>query len=424
MSELPSGVTIAPPPPELQLDDDHDYRFEHWASDRRRSGLSAIQRATAFPQPIEVDAPELLRVKPFACSGSMDSTRYREANKFRTMPEMGWEEARIALNRLLQPVRYGSGKPDQQHVALAEFALTAAGFTGFVGKRGEHAVKLRDALGDAIDKLRGHLDGILLEAARQADLLARPMTLHGDMGGGPEFVANSIVGAFWTMVPTTADKWVQIIEATPDQAMTALDYLRATLATWDERSPLSAVVLSRLAGNNRPTAAEYAEAIHIADMLVFTGEKLLALYAGIMHTMPIYRMYPATPEHDAIRLWWAWGRPARLIDGRPPRPPKPRKQVLDPSIITATRPQDVVREVMQKTGINRTTAQRMTAAMRAKMRWNRQHMAETLLRKGLTKAEVARKVGLSPSRISAMFKGKQFANRELDALAFLRQPSG
>jgi hypothetical protein len=35
------------------------------------------------------------------------------------------------------------------------------------------------------------------------------------------------------------------------------------------------------------------------------------------------------------------------------------------------RPQDVVREVMQKTGINRTTAQRMTATLRRAMRLQR-----------------------------------------------------
>jgi len=83
-------------------------------------------------------------------------------------------------------------------------------------------------------------------------------------------------------------------------------------------------------------------------------------------------MYPATTEHEAISLWWAWGPPAPLIDGPLSRP---RKRALDPAITTATRPQDVVREVMQKTGINRTTAQRMTAALRAKMRRDRQGKA-------------------------------------------------
>jgi transposase len=59
---------------------------------------------------------------------------------------------------------------------------------------------------------------------------------------------------------------------------------------------------------------------------------------------------------------------------------------------------------MQETGINRTTAQRLTAAMRAKMRLQRKYAAQKLLHEGRSKAEVARAVGLSPSRISAMFK--------------------
>ena len=53
-----------------------------------------------------------------------------------------------------------------------------------------------------------------------------------------------------------------------------------------------------------PTAAEYAEALHIAEMLAFTSAKLLVLYAGVMHSMPIYRLYPATSEREAIVLWW------------------------------------------------------------------------------------------------------------------------
>jgi hypothetical protein len=406
MSELPPGVTIAPPPPELQLDKDDDYRGDWSGRYGQRSALSGVQAGKAFPEPVEVGAPEPLRTaKMFACSGSPDSCRYREATKFRAMREMGWEEARIALNRLVEPVRDRSGKPSQ-YVALAEFALTAIGFTGFVGRRGEHAVKLRDALGDARNiLLHGRLNTMLQEAERNAAQLSRPITLHGgDMRGSHESFANAIVRAFWTLVPTTAEEWVPVVEATPDQAVAALDYLRATMATWDTRRPVAAGILDRLLRDDTPTAAEYAEAIHIADMLVFASTKLVTLYAGLMHSMPIYRLYPATSEPEAIALWWPWGRPAPLVDGAPPRPPKPRKRLLDPSLITATRPQDVVREVMQKTGINRTTAQSMTASMRAQMRWERQYRARRLLLEGLTKAEVARRVGLSPSRISALFR--------------------
>ena len=51
-----------------------------------------------------------------------------------------------------------------------------------------------------------------------------------------------------------------------------------------------------------PTPSDYAEALHIADTLVFTGEKLLALHRGIVYSMPIYRLYLATSEGEAIAL--------------------------------------------------------------------------------------------------------------------------
>jgi Holliday junction resolvasome RuvABC DNA-binding subunit len=55
----------------------------------------------------------------------------------------------------------------------------------------------------------------------------------------------------------------------------------------------------------------------------------------------------------------------------------------------------VVREVIERTGINRTTAQRMTADMRAEMRRKRKALALSLLRKGETRATVARAVAVS-----------------------------
>ena len=130
-----------------------------------------------------------------------------------------------------------------------------------------------------------------------------------------------------------------------------------------------------------------------------------------MHSMPIYRLYPATSERQAIDLWWPWGRVMPLVDGGPSMAPTTRKKVLDPSIIQATRPQDVVRGVMERTGINRTTAQRMTAKMRADMREKRKAKALAMLRIGKTKADIARTFGLSPSRVSAMFKGVRLPKR-------------
>ena len=74
----------------------------------------------------------------------------------------------------------------------------------------------------------------------------------------------------------------------------------------------------------------------IAEGLQFMSGKLVALYSGIMHSIPLYRLYPATPEREAIELWWPWGRAMPLIDGGPARAPTPRKKVLDPGIITAS----------------------------------------------------------------------------------------
>jgi hypothetical protein len=408
MSELPFGFTIGPPVPELRLDERQrrdDYGYD-WRD--RRSSLDDIGGSQEFPKPVEVDTPEALRTtKMFGCSGGVDSSRYLEATKFRTMQGMGWEEARVALNRLIVPVRYDRDGETSERVALAEFALSAVGFTDFVGKRGEHAVKLRDALGDAGNILHQRLSDLLQKAESNARSLARPITLHGDPRNSHEDVADSIVRAFWTPMPTTAEEWVIVIEATPDQAAAALNHLRTTLATWVARRPVAAGILERLGKRDAPTAVEYAEAVHIADMLVFTGTKLLTLYAGIMHSMPIYRLYPTISEAEAIALWWPWGRPAPLVGSVPPGPPKPSRPTLDPSIITAKRPQDVVKEIVEKTGLNRTTAQSMTAALRKKMRADREWKARMLLYEGLTKAEVAKRVGLSPSRISALFKNDQ-----------------
>jgi hypothetical protein len=58
-----------------------------------------------------------------------------------------------------------------------------------------------------------------------------------------------------------------------------------------------------------------------------------------MHSIPLYRLYPTTPEREAIELWWPWGRATPLIDGGPAKAPRARKKILDPGIITAKRPQ-------------------------------------------------------------------------------------
>jgi hypothetical protein len=148
---LPPGVTVAPPPPELKLGEEDNPRRLWRISDPDDDNYrhDPLAEATAFPDKTETDTPDALRAKPFACSGSINSTRYQEASRFRAMPDMTWPEARVALNRLAWPVasyywRDRATSPD--YVALAEFALTAHGFTGFAGLRGEHAVKLREGL--------------------------------------------------------------------------------------------------------------------------------------------------------------------------------------------------------------------------------------------------------------------------------------
>jgi hypothetical protein len=293
----------------------------------------------------------------------------------------------------------------RDYIALAEFSLTASGFE-FVGRKGDHAVKLRRELGNAILQLQSYLSRSLHAGENAEGVLAHPITNRLHAQG---WLGNA---ALWAVVPTAPDEWVEIFQATADQATAALDFLRATRAEWQERLPVALDVAERLQNPaNLPGASEYAEAVHIAEMLAFVGAKLMALYAGIMHSMPVYRLYPAMAEREAIGLWWPWGHPPPLVDGGPAKP-RLRKKVVDPGIITATRPQDVVREVMERTGINRTTVQRMTARLRAGMRAERKTQALRMLQAGATRAAVARAVELSPSRISAMFKGQDFSTKE------------
>lgn len=349
----------------------------------------------------------LRRARQHAVQGSHQVTR---------PAQHGLDDARVALKRLVRALtgdvyfRYRYRSRDQAStsasVALAEFALAARGFD-FLGKKGEHAPKFRKELADAISlSLRSPLDLRLSASAKNARITAEPIIQI--MNRPEDWRGNDVLEA---KVPTPDGSHVRIIEATPEQVITSLEFVRHWLVDREKQRPFANDVLARL--HAEPvTALEYAEAMYIPDGLEFMSAKLVALHAGIMHSMPIYRLYPATSEHEAIELWWPWGRPPPLIDGGPAKPPTPRKQVLDPRTITSTRPEDVVREVIERTGINRTTAQRMTAELRTDMRTKRRQLARSMLRKGLTRAEVARAVRLSPSRISAMFKGQTFPTRK------------
>jgi hypothetical protein len=401
-------TTVVPPELGLRQRDDDGYPYP-WRAPRNDD---TVQTARAFPEPVPVEPPE---TQPFACSGGIGSARYQEAAKYRALSEMTWDEARVALNRLVVMLPYAGGPPDA-YVAVAEFALAADGRDGFVGRKGEHAVKLRAELNRAIGRLKDRLDLRLGEAENNAKHLARPLPQHGADLGSDILVGDLVKRALSTMVPVAPDRWVRVTQATGGEVLAALESLRLLLDIWTARRAAAESVAQRLAAPvdlgeahaaKPPTASEYAEALHIAEMLGFASAKLVSLYAGILYAMPIYRLYPAVSEEEAIGLWWPWGRPAPLIDAAPPPAPKARRPVLDPSLITATRPQDVVREVIEKTGINRTTAQRLTAGMRRTMRQQRQNEAQWLLWQGLSKAEVARRVGLSPSRLSALFPGKQ-----------------
>jgi hypothetical protein len=107
---------------------------------------------------------------------------------------------------------------------------------------------------------------------------------------------------------------VQINEATSDQAAAALDYLRSVLATWNAlRLEAKQMADRMLNATDMPTAAEYAVALHTADTLTFTGAKLDMLYAGIMHSMPVYRSIRRRPStrrlscggHGGVHHLWS-----------------------------------------------------------------------------------------------------------------------
>ena len=222
---LPPGVTIAKPQPELKLGGEYDNRHHDYLvyhDDRDRADI--LHDASAFPTHCVIGSPQEIMAKLFACSGSLGSSRYREATKFRAIPDMGWEEARIALARLQTDVSgwdRAHRTTTEHYVALAEFALTVYGFQGFNGRRGEHAVKLRGELAHVIQvNLQHHLRMELHGSADTARVFDYPITnrLQGEGWRG-----NAVL---WAKVPTSACQWVRIIEATPAQVIASLGYLR------------------------------------------------------------------------------------------------------------------------------------------------------------------------------------------------------
>ena len=59
-----------------------------------------VEFATVFPDHLETGTPEELAGRDYACS-SPESSSYREATQFRSLSDMDWTQARIALNRLI-----------------------------------------------------------------------------------------------------------------------------------------------------------------------------------------------------------------------------------------------------------------------------------------------------------------------------------
>jgi hypothetical protein len=254
-AELPPGVSIGAPPPELELDTEEGtsrYDPHYWQYDRHRrdDAEDNRRRAKAFPQPIVVGTPEELIAKVYGVSGSIDSTRYREATRFTDMRGMTWPVARIALNRLMP--RYGRGTA-ADYVAMAEFALSARGFN-FEGLKGDAAPKFRRERADAVAKLGRYLRDQLDRADHAQD--NRPIAAMWPTKNWP---ANAVLD---TMVPTAPEQWVRVIEATGAEALAALGFLRATLAEWASKRSIVEDVAQRLDIDAEVTAAEYADALH------------------------------------------------------------------------------------------------------------------------------------------------------------------
>ena len=186
----------------------------------------------------------------FACSGSPDSSRYREATKFRAMCEMGWEEARIALNRLVEPGTPRENEPVCRSRGIRPHCDRLYRLCRPAGRAcGKTARRAWRCEGDPArpPERPASRSGEQRRAALPSDNAAR----RRRHAARPESFANAIVRAFWTLAPTPAGEWVRVVEATADQAVAALDYLRATMATWDARRPVSASVLDRLLEGTR-----------------------------------------------------------------------------------------------------------------------------------------------------------------------------
>jgi hypothetical protein len=249
---LPPGfLTIAAAEPPR----DPVARRDYLKDERRRVEFGA----TGLPEHFEIGTPEELVGKLYGCPGSPETYEYREANKFRDMASMDRVEARVALNRLLRELGghryYRRAAATADLVALAEFALTARDFT-FLGKKGDNGGKLRKELGDAVIlHLRPPLTARLQATADNAKIVARPIAGHLRDGW-------KLNDALQAMVPLPDGTFVQISQATPEQAFASLDFMRRWPADREEQRSFADGVANCLYQEcTAVKAKEYAAAV-------------------------------------------------------------------------------------------------------------------------------------------------------------------
>jgi hypothetical protein len=365
--------------------------------------------ATELPEALPVIEPEEVADTMFATSGGMDTVNYQPATVHRTLDTMSWPEAVVACRRLLSAASSYKGTT-LDYVRLAEFSLAVEHLMAgeardkdrraFLGPKGDNTGKLRDNLSGARVVMHKPLADNLGRAKSARQTFDHPiMRCMSHM-----WKANAVLGV---AIPMPDGRFVRVNHMRGHQVIAGLAHIRSMVAEHERDAVFARDVDARLMAGEPVTSQDYATALNTAVALCFYATKLEAFYRAIMHSMPVYRLHPATSEAEAIEAWWPWGRAVPLIDGGPAKPPRTRKKLLDPALITANRPDEVVKQVMALAGTNRITAQRMSKALRDRMRHDRKAKAVALLREGKSRAAIAKELNLSASLISKLLKGER-----------------
>ena len=92
---------------------------------------------------------------------------------------------------------------------------------------------------------------------------------------------------------------MRIIEATADQALASLEFIRAWVAAKEQQRNFADKVVHCLLTEADVTAADYAEALFTAEGLEFMHDKLVALYSGILTTR--FLLYRLSRQHPSAR---------------------------------------------------------------------------------------------------------------------------